>query len=69
MCIVAPSAGDSPIILPLTLLLIVGGVLIMILNERELKEFLGHSDFGMDKSWDRFQSFDEEQNAYSRLGA
>jgi len=41
----------------------------MILNERELKEFLGHSDFGMDKSWDRFQSFDEEQNAYSRLGA
>ena len=69
MCIVAPSAGDSPIILPLTLLLIVGGVLIMILNERELKEFLGHSDFGMDKSKDRFQSFDEEQNAYSRLGA
>lgn len=67
--ILALAASTSAIILPLTLLLLAVGILIMIFKERELKEFLGRTYFGTNKRADRFLSFEEEQKAYSGLGA
>ncbi|PRY03122.1 T6SS effector BTH_I2691 family protein [Paraburkholderia sp. BL25I1N1] len=59
----------TSLILPLTILLIVIGLIIMWFKERELKEFLGRSFFGTNKKDDRYTSFAEEQKAYNGLGA
>ncbi|MFM0069574.1 hypothetical protein PQQ86_00180 [Paraburkholderia sediminicola] len=59
----------TSLILPLTILLIVIGLIIMWFKERELKEFLGRSYFGTNKKDARYTSFDEEHKAYNGLGA
>ncbi|QCP52330.1 hypothetical protein FAZ95_24425 [Trinickia violacea] len=56
-------------ILPLTILLIVIGLVIMWFKEREIKEFLGRSYFGTNKKGDKYHTLQEEQKAYSGLGA
>jgi len=53
----------------LTILLIVIGLVIMWFKEREIKESLGRSYFGTNKKDDKYPTLQEEQKAYSGLGA